>query len=147
MGSNVLDIAFGRGASLFPAAERIGTHGHAIGIDFSHEMVAQTSKFIVENEIHNIQVVQIDAEKLSFQSETFDNVICGLSTAFFSESLLAVDEMIRVLKYGGKLGISSWKKREKIGVLGRTYAKMFPETVTQSGVRFESEVLLAFGCK
>lgn len=131
-GSNVLDVAFGRGASLFPAAESTCINGQVVGIDFSHEMVDQTSKFIKENGIHNIEVMQMDAENLSFKSETFDTVICGLSTAFFSDSLLAVDEMVRVLRFGGKLGISSWKKRENIGVIGRAYKKLFPETQTAS---------------
>lgn len=126
-GSNVLDIAFGRGASLFPAAVSVCIHGQVVGIDFSHEMVDQTSKFIEENKIHNVQVMQMDAEKLDFQSETFDTVICGLSAAFFSDSLLAVDEMVRVLKFGGKLGISSWKKREQSSVIDRAYDKLFPE--------------------
>ena len=86
-GSNVLDVAFGRGASLFPAAQFTGVNGQVVGIDFSHEMVKATAKVVLENEINNIQVLQMDAENLSFKSETFDTVICGLSTAFFSDSL------------------------------------------------------------
>ncbi len=130
-GSNVLDVAFGRGASLFPAAESTCINGQVVGIDFSHEMVKATAKVVLENEINNIQVLQMDAEKLSFQSETFDNVICGLSTAFFSDSILAVDEMVRVLKYGGTLTISSWKKRDQIGVIGKAYARLFPDSAAQ----------------
>jgi ubiquinone/menaquinone biosynthesis C-methylase UbiE len=131
-GSKILDIAFGRGASLFPAAECAGVNGQIVGIDFSHEMVNQTARTILENDISNIRVMQMDAEKLDFDDETFDNVICGLSTAFFSDSLLAVDEMVRVLKHGGTLGISSWKKRENIGVIGRAYAKLYPKTQNSS---------------
>ncbi|MBE0451488.1 MAG: methyltransferase domain-containing protein [Clostridia bacterium] len=55
-GSIVLDVAFGRGTSLFPAAESTCINGQVVGIDFSHEMVDQTSKFIKENEIHKIEL-------------------------------------------------------------------------------------------
>ncbi len=42
-GSRVLDIATGRGAVLFPAAERVGPQGYVIGIDLAEDMVKQTA--------------------------------------------------------------------------------------------------------
>ena len=38
-GQRVLDVATGRGAVLFPAAERVGTAGEAIGVDLAESMV------------------------------------------------------------------------------------------------------------
>src|SRR5688572_25387548 len=38
-GQRVLDVATGRGAVLFPAAERVGTAGEAVGIDLAEGMV------------------------------------------------------------------------------------------------------------
>ena len=38
-GQRVLDVASGRGAVLFPAAERVGPDGHAEGIDLAEGMV------------------------------------------------------------------------------------------------------------
>src|SRR5947207_13353245 len=34
-GARVLDVATGRGAILFPAAERVGAHGQVMGVDLS----------------------------------------------------------------------------------------------------------------
>jgi ubiquinone/menaquinone biosynthesis C-methylase UbiE len=38
-GESVLDVGYGRGASLFPAAERVGPNGRVLGVDLSAEMV------------------------------------------------------------------------------------------------------------
>src|SRR5687768_2510098 len=38
-GQHVLDVATGRGAVLFPAIERVGTAGDAVGIDIAEAMV------------------------------------------------------------------------------------------------------------
>ena len=71
------------------------------------------------------KLIQVDAEKLDFLDNSFDNVLCGLSTSFFSNSLSAIDEMYRGLKDEGRLGLSTWKKREKKGVLDKVYTKLF----------------------
>jgi SAM-dependent methyltransferase len=42
-GQRVLDVACGRGAVLFSAAERAGTVGEVIGIDLAEEMVRATN--------------------------------------------------------------------------------------------------------
>ncbi|MCM1991625.1 class I SAM-dependent methyltransferase [Oceanirhabdus seepicola] len=126
-GATLLDVACGKGASLFPAIHSVGEKGQVIGIDFSQEMVKETQSLICEQDLCNANLIQMDAEKLDFLDNSFDNVLCGLSTAFFSNSLGAVDEMYRVLKDGGKIGLSTWKKREKKGVLDKVYAKCFPQ--------------------
>ncbi len=36
-GAKVLDVAVGRGANLFPAAEKVGLRGQAIGIDLAEK--------------------------------------------------------------------------------------------------------------
>jgi ubiquinone/menaquinone biosynthesis C-methylase UbiE len=43
-GANVLDVAAGRGALLFPAAARVGRTGHVTGIDFAPNMVRETAQ-------------------------------------------------------------------------------------------------------
>lgn len=81
-GNIVLDVAFGRGASLFPASDAVGTFGKVIGIDFSEGMVIETKNVLKNKENANIEILQMDAESLSFKQDTFDNAICGLSILF-----------------------------------------------------------------
>ncbi len=124
-GATLLDVACGKGASLFPAIHSVGENGQVIGIDFSQEMVKETQSLICAQDLCNAKLIQMDAEKLDFLDNSFDNVLCGLSTSFFSNSLIAIDEIYRVLKDEGRLGLSTWKKREKKGVLDKVYTKLF----------------------
>ncbi len=126
-GATLLDVAFGKGASLFPATQSVGEKGKVIGIDFSEEMVKETQSLVSLKDLSNVKVIQMDAEKLEFEDNRFDNVLCGLSTSFFSDSLGAVDEMYRVLRDGGRIGLSTWKKREKKGILDKVYTELFPQ--------------------
>ncbi len=126
-GSTLLDVACGKGASLFPAINCVGENGQVIGIDFSEEMVKETQSLIVAQGLHKVKVIQMDAENLNFTNKSFDYVLCGLSVSFFSDSLKAIDEMYRVLKTGGRIGLSTWNMRQKKSVLGTAYSKVFPQ--------------------
>ncbi|MEG1254868.1 class I SAM-dependent methyltransferase [Clostridium sp.] len=131
-GETLLDVACGKGASLFPAAHGVGEKGQVIGIDFSKEMVKEAGSLICAQGLCNAKVLQMDAEKLDFLENSFDYVLCALSTSFFSNSLIALEEMYRVLKYEGMIGLSTWKKKEKKGVLEKAYTKLFPQNQNRS---------------
>ena len=126
-GDSVLDIASGRGASLFPAADVVGKAGKITGIDFSEGMVLETKRVIKTNGYENIELLQMDAENLNFDQSVFDIAACGLSIQFFTDYKKSVNEMYRVLKPGGKVGISAWKRKEsKPGVIARVVPKYLP---------------------
>lgn len=111
-GTNVLDVAMGRGASLFPAAKKAGPKGKVIGIDFSEGMVRETQKEIEKLNIKHVNVFQMCAEQICFDQSSFDSVLCGLAIAFFSDYKKALQEFYRVLKPNGIFGLSAWQ-REK----------------------------------
>src|SRR5215204_624815 len=75
-GDRVMDVATGRGAVLFPAAELIGPAGRAIGIDLAAGMVEQTHDDIARRGFRNVDVLRMDAEHLAFQPQSFDRVLC-----------------------------------------------------------------------
>src|SRR4026207_2394101 len=74
-GSQVLDVACGRGAVLFPAAERVGPSGHVIGIDLADGMAHETQREIERRELNQAEARQMDAEHLTFPDASFDFVI------------------------------------------------------------------------
>lgn len=127
-GKKVLDVACGRGASLFKAADTVGS-SNIIGVDFSMAMINELLDSAREKGFHDLRAIKMDAENLLFDDGSFDNVYCGLSLHFFSNPLLAIEEMHRVLKDRGKLGISTWgiKRKHKKGVYERAYERVFPE--------------------
>jgi SAM-dependent methyltransferase len=50
----------------------------------------------------------MDAEHLGFPSDYFDQVTCAFSLFQFIDMATALSQMRRVLKPGGKLGLSNW---------------------------------------
>jgi len=110
-GSKVLDVATGRGALLFPAAELVGQQGSVIGIDLSGMMVKETNKELVQRKIApNVKVQQMDAEHLQFPKASFDYVLCGFAIFFFPELNQAMAEFRRVLKPIGHICVSTFDK-------------------------------------
>src|SRR4051812_27442271 len=112
-GARVLDVATGRGAALFPVAEKVGPSGEVIGIDLAAEMVEQTALDIQTRGIRNARAMQMDAEDLRFPDGSFDLVLCGAAIFFMPDARHALAEFKRVLKSGGLLALSTWAEDDK----------------------------------
>ena len=110
-GSKVLDVATGRGALLYPAAESVGPQGAVTGIDLSEMMVQETNKELAgKKKSSNVEVRQMDAEHLQFPDESFDFVLCGFAIFFFPQLDKAMAEFRRVLKPTGHICVSTFDK-------------------------------------
>lgn len=105
-GDVILDVATGRGAALFPAAERIGPKGYAAGIDLAAGMVERTRNEIVLRGIANAAVLRMDAEHLAFGRSVFDRVVCSFAVFFFPDVPHVLAEIRRVLRHGGTVGFA-----------------------------------------
>lgn len=107
-GARVLDVASGRGAVLFPAAERAGPTGSVVGIDLSEAMAQATNEDARRRGI-NAHVRVMDAEQLGFPDGSFDAVLCGFGVMFFLDLGRALGEFRRVLKPAGRIGVSTFQ--------------------------------------
>jgi len=107
-GAKVLDVACGRGAVLFPAAQRVGSRGKVIGIDLAEGMVRETGLEIQRRGLAQAETRQMDAENLDFPDSTFDFVLCGFSLQFFPHLERALSEFRRVLQPGGRIAVTTW---------------------------------------
>ena len=107
-GARVLDVASGRGAILFPAAERVGPQGKVIGVDISPGMVQATDAEIERRGLTNVQIRQMDAEALDFPDGSFDYVLCGFALQFFPHLDRGLAEFWRVLRRQGRVAVSTW---------------------------------------
>ena len=106
----VLDVGTGKSAVLIPAARRVGASGFVIGIDLSNAMLEQAARAARDAGIANYQLRKMDAEHLEFPDASFDAVTCAFSLFFFPAMDAALREIFRVLKPGGKFGLSMWGK-------------------------------------
>jgi ubiquinone/menaquinone biosynthesis C-methylase UbiE len=104
-GARVLDIASGRGAVFFPAAESVGDGGDVVGIDLAEAMAQATSEEAAARGL-KARVSVMDAEELSFPDASFNCVTCGFGIMFFPDQDQGLAQMRRVLKPDGQLAIS-----------------------------------------
>jgi ubiquinone/menaquinone biosynthesis C-methylase UbiE len=128
-GSQVLDIGTGRGASLFPAIEKVGLHGHVTGIDLSEGMLRETKADIHNQGIKNAIILQMDANKLTFNDASFDNILCGFALGALTQEDNNLSEILRVLKSDGQIGLSIWGVQEDnkwLVSLGNKHLKLNP---------------------
>ena len=103
-GERVLDVATGRGAALIPTAQRIGKYGRVVGVDLSQGMLEKAEDAAWQLGLDNFELYKMDAEHLEFRDGIFDVVTCAFSLFFFPALDIALREMRRVLKTGGKFG-------------------------------------------
>jgi ubiquinone/menaquinone biosynthesis C-methylase UbiE len=109
-GQTVLDLACGRGGSLFPAAQRVGPRGRVVGVDLAESMVDELTRDIAARGLRNAEARMMDGEDLRFPDSTFDRVLAGFCLFFFPRHEQALAEMWRVLRLGGRLALSTWGK-------------------------------------
>jgi O-methyltransferase / aklanonic acid methyltransferase len=112
-GAAVLDVASGRGAVLFPAAERVGPTGRVIGIELAEGMVKETGEEIRRRGLTNVEIRQMDAEQLDFPDNAFDFVLCGFCLFMFPHRQKTLENFRRVLKPGGRLIASTWGRDDE----------------------------------
>jgi SAM-dependent methyltransferase len=107
-GADVPDVAAGRGAILFAAAQQVGPSGRVRGTDLSADMVRETLADIHHAGWQHVTMQQMDAEQLDFPAAAFDRVLCGFSLWFFSQPHRALHEFFRVLRPEGRVGLTTW---------------------------------------
>lgn len=102
----LIDIGCGTGALALQAKNWIGPRGKVIGSDIAASMV----KLGLANTQgkNGIAFCQMDAEWMGFVDASFDIVVCAYSLFQFPDMKQALNEMIRIMKPGGKLGLSNW---------------------------------------
>jgi arsenite methyltransferase len=101
----VLDVAAGRGASALAMAKRFGCD--AIGLDLSwRNMDAARREASEVSSCAQVTLCCGDAERLPFADGSFDAITCECALCTFPDKRAAAAEFARVLRPGGRLGVS-----------------------------------------
>lgn len=103
--SRVLDVACGRGATALCLARE--TACEITGLDYSVQSAAAAASEAARQQLgRRARFVVGDAASLPYPPGSFDVVICECALCTFPDKGVALREMARVLKPGGRLGLS-----------------------------------------
>ena len=110
-GSRVLDVATGSGNAAIAAA-RCGAD--VIGIDYVPALL-ERGRRRAEAEGVQIELVEGDAEAIPFVDRSFDTVLSVFGSMFAPDQQRAADELGRVVRPGGRIGLATWTPDGFIG--------------------------------
>src|SRR6187402_1477936 len=108
----ILDVATGTGEPGLTIASILKS-GKVVGTDLAEEMLIVAEEKAKNLGIKNFETVCCDVSSLPFENDTFNSIACRLGIMFFPDIQLALQEMVRVLKPGGRIVFSVWDHKEK----------------------------------
>nr|WP_297414018.1 class I SAM-dependent methyltransferase [uncultured Nocardioides sp.] len=118
-GQRVLDVAAGSGNAAIPAA-RLGAD--VVAADLTPELL-ERGKAAAEGEGLKLEWREADAEAMPFDDDTFDVTLSCVGVMFAPHHQASADELVRVTRPGGTIGLANWTPE---GVIGRMFATMKP---------------------
>ena len=118
-GERVLDVAAGSGNASIPAA---AAGASVIASDLTPELFETGRKAAAAAGVE-VDWQQADAEALPYPDASFDTVLSCLGVMFAPHHQAGADELVRVLRPGGTLGLLSWTPE---GFIGQMFATMKP---------------------
>src|SRR5215218_7635155 len=121
-GMTVLDVAAGTGNASIPAAER---GAKVTASDLTPELL-DAGRRNAESSGLELEWVPADAESLPFEDASFDVVMSSIGAMFAPHHQDVADELVRVCRPGGTIGMLNWTPEGMIGALFRTMGPFAP---------------------
>jgi len=117
-GDLVLDVAAGSGNAAIPAAKRGAS---VVASDLTPELL-QAGRRAAGGDLH-IVWEEADAEALHYGDDWFSVVMSCVGVMFAPNHQASADELVRVVRPGGTIGLISWTPE---GFLGQMFSAMKP---------------------
>ena len=105
-GETVVDLGSGAGNDVFIAQRLVGKTGTVIGVDMTEAMIAKAKQNASKLGYENVEFRLGDIEHLPVPDNTADVVVSNCVINLVPDKLKAFWEIYRVLKPGGRFGIS-----------------------------------------
>ena len=118
----VLDVAAGTGNASIVAAQRGAS---VTASDLTPELL-DAGRARAESEGVELEWVEADAENLPFEDGSYDVVMSSIGAMFAPHHQDVADELVRVCRPGGTIGLLSWTPEGMIGALFRTMGPFAP---------------------
>ncbi len=117
-GSKILEVSFGPGYLLGKCAANF----NCSGIDYNKNMLKMTKERLRKKNL-TAELQLANVESLPFKNKSFDTVINTMALTGYPDGKLAIREMVRVLKVGGKLLLVDFDYPENRNVFGYSLVK------------------------
>ncbi|MEP7177877.1 MAG: methyltransferase domain-containing protein [Pseudonocardiales bacterium] len=118
-GQRVLDVAAGSGNVAIPAAM---AGAHVVASDLTPELFEAGRRHAADRGVE-LDWRQADAEAMPFAENEFDTVLSCVGVMFAPHHQAAADELVRVCRLDGTIGLISWTPE---GFIGQLFATMKP---------------------
>jgi ubiquinone/menaquinone biosynthesis C-methylase UbiE len=118
-GVRVLDVAAGSGNISLPAAK---TGAEVVSTDLTPDLLMRSQARAAEQGV-TLEYREANAHALPFGDGEFDSVISAIGVMFAPDHQRAANELVRVCKPGGTIGVISWTAE---GFFGRMLAAIRP---------------------
>jgi arsenite methyltransferase len=103
-GEDVVDLGCGRGGDVGRAAELVGPHGSATGVDASDRMLAAAAEALAGRS--NARVVKSDLGAVHLPDRCADVVVSNCAINHATDKLAVYREVRRLLRPGGRFAVS-----------------------------------------
>lgn len=110
-GDLVLDVCCGTGASALPAAERVLPGGRVLGVDIADRLLEKARAKAARYGLTNLHFETGDLTHLEVDEASFDVTLCAFGVFFAMDLTGAVSALLRTLRPGGTLVLTTWGKR------------------------------------
>jgi len=105
-GETVLDLGSGGGIDVLLSARRVGATGFAYGLDMTDEMLELARKNATDAGATNVEFVKGTIEAIPLPDASVDVVISNCVVNLAADKRAVFAEIARVLRPGGRIGIS-----------------------------------------
>jgi ubiquinone/menaquinone biosynthesis C-methylase UbiE len=121
-GQRVLDVAAGSGNAALAAARRFAD---VLATDYVPDLLGVAEKR-AELEGLDVRTEVADAQHLPYDEGSFDVVVSAIGAMFAPDQERVADELVRVCRPGGRIGVASWTPDSIIGDMFRTVGRHVP---------------------
>ena len=121
-GQRVLDVAAGNGNATLAAARRFA---EVTSTDYVASLLERGRERARADRLE-VAFREADAEALPFANASFDVVLSTFGVMFTPNQQQAANELIRVCRPGGKIGLANWTPESFIGQLFKTIGRHLP---------------------
>ena len=102
----MLDLGSGGGIDVILSARRVGPTGTAFGLDMTDEMLALAQRNAGDADVRNVHFLKGVIEQIPLPADSVDVVISNCVINLSTDKAAVLAEVARVLRPGGRLGIS-----------------------------------------